>query len=112
MFICIAYVHFDRIARDRRAIRSGSAAPYVVHVRWGGRVDFEVEAALPAATVRRVGTAEPEGSPVARYSLHSGREVVSERTTPRGAGGPARAISGRSAVLQVNVFNRTIMGIE
>lgn len=62
MFICIAYVHFDRIARDRRrrAIRSGSAA-YVVHVRWGGRVDFEVEAALPAATVRRVGTAEAKG---------------------------------------------------
>ena len=61
MFICIAYVHFDRIARDRRAIRSGAAAPYVVHVRWGGRVDFEVEAALPAATVRRVGTAEAKG---------------------------------------------------
>ena len=60
MFICIAYVHFDRTARDRRAIRSGSAA-YVVHVRWGGRVDFEVEAALTAATVRRVGTAEAKG---------------------------------------------------
>ena len=72
MFICIAYVHFDRIARDRRAIRSGSAA-YVVHVRWGGRVDFEVEAALPAATVRRVGTAEAKGRrPVAAPARQAG----------------------------------------
>ena len=45
MFICIAYVHFDRIARDPRAIRSWAAA-YVVHVRWAGRVEFELEAAL------------------------------------------------------------------
>jgi len=76
MFICIAYVHFDRIARDRRrrAIRSGSAA-YVVHVRWGGRVDFEVEAALPAATVRRVGTAEAKGRRLESPAVAAARQA-------------------------------------
>jgi hypothetical protein len=74
MFICIAYVHFDRTARDRRAIRSGSAA-YVVHVRWGGRVDFEVEAALPAATVRRVGTAEAKGRRLESTAVAAARQA-------------------------------------
>ena len=98
MFICIAYVHFDRIARDRRAIRSGSVA-YVVHVRWGGRVDFEVEAALTAATVRRVGTAEAKGRRPVAAARQAAQAVPVARKNARG--------TVRSAP-----FNRTTIGIE